>query len=75
MSSHDNSFFANSAALLIKSWALKAVTDHGIEPRRLLAILLTRPMCERKAVNLRYHSIKRAVKKRINVFSQPQLLY
>lgn len=68
-----NSYFIE-AALLQTDYG-QAVTDHGIEPRRLLAILLTRSMCERKAVNLRYHSIKRAVKKRINVFSQPQLLY
>jgi len=33
MSSHDNSFFANSAALLIKSWALKAVTFVDFDPR------------------------------------------
>ena len=39
----------------------QAVTDHGIEPRRLLAILLARPMCDRCAVNVHYHSTKTGV--------------
>ena len=46
----------------------QAVTDHGIEPIRLLAILLARLMCDRREVNVHYHSTKRLWRNELTFF-------
>ena len=52
----------------------QAVTDHGIEPRWLLAILLAQTMCDRRVVNVHYQSTKRLWRNELTFFHSPFLL-